>query len=78
MPAAYAMGYAYPTSINAKMVGRSARGAYTVKSAEGFEGFDTFPEAKTRADALRAQGCEPDRWSLDHPKNQHLYPELFA
>lgn len=69
----YDLGYAYPTSINAALVGRSKTGAYTIKTDGQFEGFDSREQAKSRIDELRAQGFEPDRWSLDHPKNAHLH-----
>lgn len=71
--ATYDLGYAYPTSINAALVRRSKQGAHTIKTAQGLEGFDTLEQAQARIAELRAQGYVPDRWSLDHPKNAHLY-----
>ena len=52
--------YAYPTSDLANKVGKHG---YIVNDAHQF---DEYADALAYAQTL---GTEPDRWSIDHPKN---------
>ena len=61
--------YAYPSSDLANAFGKHG---YMVTHGETLTRFDTYPEALAFAQSL---GTEPDRWSIDHPKNVSLREE---
>ena len=61
--------YAYPTSDLAEQAGGHG---YIVTHADSLTLFGTYPDALAYAQTL---GTEPDRWSIDHPKNASLREE---
>ena len=68
MPA-HTIAYAYPTSPAAEKHGFAKTGCYTVAIDGTEKATSTFAQAQGMASQL---GSTPDRWSLDHPQNDHM------
>ena len=62
----HSIAYAYPSSLLAHQMRRSATGCYTLTVGSKTTAHDTYAQAAAYGAAL---GTEPNRWSMDNPEN---------
>ena len=71
--ALHTITYGYPSSENARRVGRGAQGAYCLAVEQEITGHASYDAA-----LAAVRGTAPSRWSMDHPLNARFLTQPWG